>query len=261
MATWDTTSTYYSGQGVVLVGERDAQGRPLGLRPVGNVSALSISIETSTLEHKESQSGQRAIDMRLTTETKANLSMTLESFSRQNLALAFRGDGVLIAAGSVTGYPTTFRGGLVMPLGHVQVSAVVVKKGAATLVAKSGSGNWDYDVNPAAGSILFNGDSGSRATSGLVEGDALTVDYAYAAQARIEALTQPAQERFLRFEGLNTLDGNKPVVVEVPRFLVDPAKEYALITGEEVAGFELAGSVLADGLITSGSKFFRQLMI
>lgn len=260
MSTWDRQSTYYSGQGVVLVGTRDAQGRPQGLRPVGNVSALKISVDTSTLEHLESQSGVRAIDMRITTSVKANLSMTLENFDRQNLALAFRGDGVLVAAGNVTGQASTFWGGLVMPLGHVKVSAVVVKKGTTTLVARSGSGNWDYDVNYEAGSLYFNGDAATHATAGLADGDALTIDYAYAAQARLEALTQPAQERFLRFEGLNTLDGNQPVVVEVPRFMVDPAKEYALITGEEVASFVLEGSVLADSLITTGSRFFRQLM-
>lgn len=260
MATWDTQSNYYSGQGVVLIGSRDANGKPTGLKPVGNVRDLKIAIESNTTEHKETQSGQRAVDFRITTETKASLTMTLEHFSRENLALALRGDGVLVAAGSVTAMPSKFYGGAVMPLGHVKVSSVVVSKGATTLVAYSGSGNWDYKLNADAGSIQFNADSLTRATSGLTDGDDLEIDYSYAAQARVDALTQAAPERFLRFEGLNTLAGNAPVVIEVPRFVIDPAKEYSLITGEEAAGFELSGSILIDNLITSGSKFFRQYM-
>jgi nitrogen fixation protein FixH len=230
MATWDIQSVYYSGQGVVLMGERDPiTGRPLGLKPIGNVSSLKISIDTASVEHKESQTGQRAVDFRLITETKASLSMTIEHYSRENLALALRGDGVLVPAGSITGMASKFFGGAVMPLGHVNVSSVVVTKGATTLVEYTGSGSWDYKVNADAGSIMFNGDSGTLATSGLTDGDALAIDYSYAAQVRVDALTQAAPERFLRFEGLNTLGGNTPVIIEVPRFVIDPAKEYSLI--------------------------------
>lgn len=261
MAVWDTQSNYFSGQGVVLIGSRDANGKPTGLKPVGNVRDLKITIETQTLEHKESQSGQRAVDFRLATETKASLTMTLEHYSRENLALALRGDGIVVPAGSVIDEPLTFYAGAVMPLAHVKVSSVAVTQGATPLVARAGTAPWDYDVNAEAGSLLFNGDAATRATSGLTDGTALLVDYDYAAQTRVEALTQAAPERFLRFEGLNTLNGNAPVVVEVPRFVIDPAKEYGLITAGDAAAFELAGSVLIDNAITSGSRFFRQMMV
>jgi hypothetical protein len=59
MATWDAVDHYYSGQGVVLLAERDAQGKPTGFVPVGNVSDLKITVSTSVLEHKESHTGQR----------------------------------------------------------------------------------------------------------------------------------------------------------------------------------------------------------
>ena len=53
-------SHYYSGQGVLMIAERDAvTGKPLGFTPVGNVNALSIAVSTSKLEHKESQTGSR----------------------------------------------------------------------------------------------------------------------------------------------------------------------------------------------------------
>lgn len=259
MATWDRETKYYSGQGVVLVGVYDASGNVTGLEAVGNVTDLKVRIETSVTEHKENQSGQRAVDFRLTTETKANLTMTLENFSRDTLAMALRGGYTAIAAGEATAAPIKAYLGKVVSLPHVKVSDVVVKKATTTLVAYTNDTTpYDYQLNADAGSIKF---AATPTTSGLVDGDDLTVDYDYAAQARVDALTENPRPRFLRFEGLNTLDGNNPVIVEAFRFTVDPAKELALISGEDQASFELEGSLLADASRTTGSKFFRQLLV
>lgn len=337
MATFDRQTYYYSGQGVVMIGERDANGAPKGLKAVGNVTDLKIAIETSVLEHKESQSGQRAVDFRLTTETKASVSMTFENFVRDILALALRGDYTDVAAGTVTGGAFKWHPGI-MPLPKIKVSAVAVKRGATALTAYVNDVTpYDYKLNAEAGSIQFNdgatlavdkittggtvptaivvgaltrvtvantaavgdyavftGFAGvdaalvngralkiAAATSTYVDlaldttgktitigtplsafsAQALTVDYTYAAQGEVNALTTGTQERYLRFEGLNTLDGNNPVVVEVFKFTVDPTKEQALISGEEAAGFVLDGSVLADPLQTSGSQFFKERML
>lgn len=89
---------------------------------------------------------------------------------------------------------------------------------------------------------------------------ALTANYSYAAQYEVNALTQGSKERYLRFEGLNTADGNNPVVVEVFRFSTDPLKELEFI-GDTVAQFTLEGSVLADPLQSTGSKFFREILL
>ena len=259
MATWDRDTKYYSGQGVVLIGSYDESGNVTGLEAVGNVTDLKVSIETSTTEHKESQSGQRAVDFRLTTETKANLTMTLENFSRDTLAMALRGGYTAIAGSTATDAPIKAYLGKVVALPHVKVSAVTVSKGATALVAYTNDTTpYDYQLNGDAGSIKF---AATPTTAGLVDGDALTVDYTYAAQARVDALTENPQPRFLRFEGLNTLDGDNPVIVEAFKFTVDPAKELALISGEDQASFELEGSLLADASRTTGSKFFRQLLV
>ena len=259
MATWDRQTNYYSGQGVVMIGEYDDDGNVAGLTPVGNVTTLKVTIESSTEEHKESQSGQRAVDNRRVTETKAGVSMTLENFSRDTLALALRGGYTAIAAGSVTDQAMIAALGKVQPLGHVKVSAVTVSKGATVLVAYTNDSTpYDYKLNADAGSIQF---AATPTTAGLVDGDDLTVDYTYAAQARVDALTEGTKERFLRFEGLNTMDDLAPVVVECFKFVVDPAKELALITDDEMASFELEGSLLSDATRTTGSKFFRQLLL
>ncbi len=93
------------------------------------------------------------------------------------------------------------------------------------------------------------------------DGVALAVDYSYAAQKQVDALTQGMQERYLRFEGLNTADSNNPVIVEVFKFVIDPAQELPLIGDENIAQFVLQGSVLSDALQSTGSKFFRQRLL
>ena len=146
-----------------------------------------------------------------------------------------------------------------MPLARLGVSAVVVKKAAAVLIlyvagtATAADGEWDYKLNAEAGSILW---AAVPKTAALITGDAITVDYTFASQTTVGALTQAASEKYVRFEGLNTADDNKAVVVEIFRMLTDPMKELSLI-GDKVQEFNLQGSVLADSLQVD-SKYFRQ---
>jgi hypothetical protein len=247
MATWDTINHYYSGQGVVMLGKRDAiTGKAMGYTPIGNVSELAVSVDVTTLEHKENQTGQRATDLRLTTETKCSLSMALENFIASNLADALRGESIIVAAGSVTDDPITVYLGKVVPLPHIKVSALSIMDGVTPLVAGT-----DYTVNEEAGSIKF-----ADTIAGVVDGEDLTHSYEYAAQTNVEALTSGATELAMRFEGLNTAEGNNPVIVEVFKFLTDPLKELSLIS-DTVQKFTLEGSVLADSSRVSGSKFFK----
>ena len=59
--------------------------------------------------------------------------------------------------------------------------------------------------------------------------------------------TQPLPERWIRFEGLNTADSNREVVIDLYRVAINPAKELSVIT-DELLKFELSGQVLADTL-------------
>jgi formyltetrahydrofolate synthetase len=163
-----------------------------------------------------------------------------------NLADALRGSSAAVVAGSVTDAPIKARLGKIVALEHVKVSTVAVKDGATPLVSGT-----DYTVNEEAGSVKF-----ASTITGVTDGDALTVSYSYAAQTKVDALTEGAKELYMRFEGLNTAEGNDPVVVEVFKFLTDPLKELALIS-DAIQQFTLEGSVLADPTKTTGSKFFN----
>lgn len=244
MSTWDGNNFYYSGQGVVLLAPRNEDGTPGAFRPVGNVSSLVITVETSVLEHKESQTGQRAIDLRLTTETKCKLAITMENFIAENLADSLRGTSTDVAAG--TAVAGTVDGG---EIGEIS-SLGVIGLTAATLTGMVL--NTDYEINLDAGTVKWLTDQ--SANTGIV------TSLTYAAHKRVDALTVAAEELYMRFEGLNTADGNKPVIVEVFKFSTDPLKELALIS-DGVQQFVLEGNVLADPLQTSGSKFFVTKML
>lgn len=243
---WEIESKYFSGQGVVLMGPRVTGTGPAkagGLFEIGNCSELKLAVNTSTVEHKETTTGARAIDLRLTTEIKANLEVTIENFNGKNLAQAMRGNTVTSASGSVTDEAVTGYPGMITPLPHIKISNFVLKKGATTLVLGT-----DYAVNLEAGSFkCLTGGS-------VVAAEALLASYSYASQDEVHGLTQPMQTIWLRFEGLNTADTNKPVVVDVFKFSTDPLKELDLI-GDKVNAFQLAGTVLAD--LTQGSDVSR----
>ena len=79
---------YASYQGRVYLANRDANGNPIDARTPGNVADLKISLKMDTIDHYESSSGQRALDHRLTKSKNASISLTLEEFTAENLALA-----------------------------------------------------------------------------------------------------------------------------------------------------------------------------
>lgn len=245
-----------------MIGLRDPQtGEPTGLRPVGNVPDLKINVSTTIVEHKGSQDGQRATDKRLQTETKVSASFIAENWNAKNLAKALRGQETLISGASVAGEAIKAYPGLVTPLKHIKVSAVTVKQAATTLTPYvDGDTPWDYKLNTEAGSIMLN-DGVDLAydqftpSSPVEDAADLTVDYTYANQYLVDALTQPLTDNWLRFEGLNTVETNEPVVVDVFRFSNDPLKELAMIS-DTFGQFAIEGSVLKDDTRPTGSKYF-----
>jgi len=258
---WETVSRYFSGQGVCLAADTDSQGNPLGFDPLGNVSGLAINITVSNFEHKESQTGQRGVDKRIQNELKASMTVNMESFIPGNMAIALRATSQKKAGATVTAEASKVYLGKVMPFKYAKVSAVTIKKAAATLVAYTPGddpGDWDYMLNSDSGSVMW---ATTPYTVGLADADPVTIDYTYAAQSVVEPLTVAAPEKFLRFEGLNTADDFKPVIVEVFRWAPDPLRTLDLIN-ENLAAMSSESSILMDARRPVGeSKFFRVKMV
>lgn len=325
---WTTDEEYFSGQGVVLVSRRGADGNPIGgFRSIGNAPELTVSTAISTDDHKESTSGDRAIDFKLIKETKVTYKMVLESFTAKNLAMALRANVIELPADIVTGLDLNLYPGLISPLAHIKVDSVVVQQGSVVLTPYADAVTpYDYKVNTQAGSIelvdgvgdkigsiatavavgattlitvantlvvgdkvTFKGFTGadaaslngvtatvtvatpsnftvaisttakvitvSAASKVVMPSAAVTVDYSYAGQITIDALTASIEPLWIRFEGLNTADDNAPVIVNIFKAQSEPIKDLALIA-DKTQSAQLDGAVLIDNTRTSGSRYY-----
>lgn len=230
--------SYFSGQGKVHVAPL-VNGVPGVFRWVGNVPDFKPSFDTSKIEHKESSTGQRLLDKVITTENKAKVSAELEDWSPENLALAVRGTVNKIAAGTVAALtpvtgPTGMVAGDVWALPHQKVSTVVVTDSAGSPATVDAA---DYKVDADFGTITLLDATGYTLP--------LKASYSYATTDNIAFFTQPIAEVAVRFEGINTADGNKKVLVEIYRVALDPTKELGLIS-DDLGKFQFEGNALVD---------------
>lgn len=254
-------NNYYSGQGSLYLAERDSvTGKPKGFLPIGNVPELTINIETTKFEHKESESGSRLVDLTIVQEKKGTFEFTLENLSIDNLSVGLWGTkatvagGTVAAAGETVPLPMGTVAGMRFPLAHPGVSAATVTKDDGTTPYVL---NTDYTIDAKNGVIIVSTGS-AMITDSAAADTTFKIGYTYAGYLKVDAFTQSAApERWLRFEGLNTVDGSA-VIIDLFKAQFDPLTGYALIN-EELGSVSMTGTVLADPLQPGNSKFFRQI--
>jgi hypothetical protein len=309
---------YFSGQGTFYVAERDAAGSPGVFVDLCNVSAMEISIDITKFEHKESKTGQRAVDLTIIQEKNGTFTMTLENINSFNLALVMFGTKSVVAGAAVVNdvVRVSQNGGrymltdmnldaLVTPVVNVVEGDAATTWAASTAyavgdtVTDAGMGGRFYKVVNAADAgtsdtceptfptlvgdtvvdatvtwtdqgliapvettdFTFDYEHGSivMLTDRLAGGNTLNVDYTHLGYSKVDALTDTSRERWLRFEGLNTVD-DQEVVVDIFKASLDPLSGYALIN-EEIAQMEVTGNILLDDLRSAGDQFFSQRQI
>lgn len=227
----------FSGQGKVYVAEALA-GVPGGFRYVGDVSELQTQMQVTTLEHKEHSTGQRLTDLRLITEKKSNFSFTLQEFSKENLALALFGTPAAVVGGTVVAEALPV--GLVdldyARVANPDISVVSITDSAATpatLVAGT-----DYAITSAPHGTIQILNVGAYVQP-------FVVAYTYGTYDNVPMFTQSPVEHWVKFDGLNTANTNRPVVVELYRVVFDPLDTMDLIT-DTILDLKLAGNALYD---------------
>lgn len=349
-------SKYYSGQGVVLISDRDSLGRPTGFEHIGNICDLSLSIEVTEFEHKECVTGQRAIDLSLITETDVSVELVVESLTAKNLEAALFGTVTSVIAGSVASLIERGQVGKTIITDHMNISAITLTSAArgtvtfSTIVANdtltvdtvayeavvtpvtanqfalgasdveaainlvavvnadaarshearigtstnivefltlnpvadgntmalsedttattmvvsaatllgsaAGVEDTDFTINDTGGSLTII----STSTIFAIGVSSMEMAYTHSAHEQVDALTTGKQEKWLRFEGLNTARNNTPVVVDIFKFSPNPLAEQELIN-EEITQITITGKALSDDLRPTGtSKFFRELI-
>lgn len=244
---------YFNGQGKIYIGARDSNGNPLAMKYLGNCPEFKFSLDESVLEHKESTSGLRLTDLRLSTELTAATSMTLEQLDAENLNLLLFGASVTQATTAVTaetllGSDTPTVGDTFL-LASQNVAALVITDSTGspiTLVAGT-----NYEANLATGQVTLL----DVTTSGPFTGPLKAAYTRTGATVRTKLFGTAAQEYWLRFSGVNTaVSGSPAVMVDLYRVRLSPTQDMGLIT-DDVAQFALEGSVLADVTKTQGGDF------
>lgn len=227
-------------QGNVYLATRDANGNPGVFRHVGNAPAIEITPEVNNAERFESTSGQRLQAGRLQLGKTMNLSLTLDEWTKENLALALYGTSATISSGTVTGeaLPTGLAQNDYVRLANQDVSSLILNDSAGTPAQLTL--NTDYaETSLKHGTIQILTDL----TGYTAPFDA---DYSYDGGINVSMFDAAPQELWMMVDGVNTAEANKPVKAELYRVLFDPVGAMALIHNEGYGDFELSGSALYD---------------
>ncbi|MBF9263606.1 hypothetical protein [Paracidovorax cattleyae] len=222
------------------------------LTPVGNVLELALehAEDVQRQEDMTALGGGTHAEVRRVTEVK--ISMKLADLNVVNLARASLGTVAGIEAGTVANEPLTVAGlGRLLPLQHIDPTALTIKKGATEAAATPVDMAGNYLVKPE-GIYVLDG------ATGIAPADKLWVSYSYGAYAAIEALTTKTPELQLLFGGLNEADSGKPTVVDIWRASQGITKTLTLIN-KGFGALDVEGTVLQDPtrVGTGISKYYR----
>ena len=238
------TSYYpYLGSGKIYA---RVAGAAAGRLELGNASKLDLAVKENKVklgDFTKPGGGTYSSVSRIDTVT---LAMTLNDLNKTNVARSVFGTESAVAGATVPDeVVTAYLGGLVT-LAHPNPTAVVVTNSDATTTYDVDA---DYEVRPG-GIFILDGD--------ITDGQALKVDYTFAAYHKVEAMTQGAIILELHFEGLNEANSNKPVIVDIYRAQLSPTKALSLL-GDKFADLQIEAEVLKDPtkVGTGISQYFR----
>lgn len=229
---------YFSGQGIVYVGDRATDGTIIKMVDVGNCPSLSVNFETDVTNHKESRTGFRLVDFRLITEQRARVTMTLEVFKKENLYIALYGAAATQSTSAVTNES--------LGTGIVVNDIVSSKKYPFTTFSITDSAAIPATLTLGTHYNILSSHSGLIQFINLGSfTQPFKLNYTPVAKDMVTIFESPSKERFLRFSGLNTANTLDPVTVDLYRTVFDPTGNLALIN-DELGQFELEGDVLYD---------------
>lgn len=234
---------YFSFQGRVYLGLRNADGSRAPARWVYDASTLELAMSSTRENKKESWSGVRGIAATMTTERTLGVRLTLGQINTENLALATDGTLLDLASGSAANEAIgAVKPGDVVALEYAAISTLVLEGGspAAPLVA-----NTDYTVNLATGIITF-----------LTTKTAVAAKtYQYAAHSVVKVLESTKSEYYALFDGVNSVDGaTQRFRGEVNRISFPAAESLALIN-DSFGEIVLNGEAKIDPVRQSDPRF------
>ncbi len=231
------------GRGKVFFNRLSPAGVATGYKMLGEVSKLELSTEDDILEMRDHTVASTPVLKKVVRQRDAKVSLTFHEMDKENLALALMGSvaAFIQTSGSVVAESLTtsvVKGHSYKTLAR-QISTIVVKKGATTLALGT-----DYDIADATTGLIHMKETSVT----VVDGDAITVDYAKAAIAapglgRVVGGNATFIEGAMLFVGDNATGPSADI--EIWKCSLSPSGVLGLIQ-DEFAGVDLEGTILSD---------------
>lgn len=191
------TAEYFSMQGRVYIGKRNADGSRAPARWVFDASTLEVQPSEDSEDKNESWSGQRGVAATMRTALALAISLTLVQLNTDNAALALAGERVEVTSGSVVAEEIgDVTAGSVWALDYAAIADLELEDGTTPSPVALVE-DVDYTVDTDLGIITF-----------LTTRTGVKGDYDYAAHSLVTALTSLAQDYYVLFAGLNTVKGS-----------------------------------------------------
>ena len=230
------TDYSYIGSGKIYVRE---YGATAGRKEIGNCSKLSLSVTEEVkdlLDHTQPGGGTYNQVRRI---SKDEMSIAMHDLSPDNFARALFGAANTVAASTVTDEEVTAYVDAFIPFAKIPSGSIVVTHTSGT---PTYTANTDYVVRPGGIFIPATG-------SAITDGQSIKVDYAYAAQNRVETLTNAAKDYEIVAAIENEARSGKDVTIRLHRTKIGAARDVSLI-GDEHATLEVSGEVQKDTAVT-----------
>lgn len=227
----------FSFQGKVYLGTRLTGGLPGALVDVGDAPTCNLTLTTDTETRKESRTGKRLESARLPTGKSAALALTLNYFSKENLALGLHGTVRTVAGSTVSAetFPTGLAVGDAVALEHGNVSSLVITDSAGSPVTLTL--NTDYTIDSAENGVIKIKNLGSYTQP-------FKAAYTYGNSVDVTMFDADPPQRYFLLDGINTVT-NEKVKVRLYKVQLDPTSELPLIN-ESFGQMSLNGAVLYD---------------
>lgn len=237
----------YMGKGKIYL--RSTSGG--GAMPIGNCSALTLSVETNSVSQPNYQVAGGGVANEIQRIATVGLAMTMLEFRPKNLQIALRGTVAAIVAAAVTDERhEAYADGLVafdhVPDKGETITVTHDPDGTPEVLAEG----VDYQVT-GAGIVMLESEN-------YLDGDEIAVAYTKVTGNAIEAMTGSGDEYELIFDGLNEAETDKAVIIRVHRVKWSPTSGLGFI-GEDFGELPLEGSVLVDSTKSGAgvSQYFK----
>jgi len=244
------------GRGKVFFDRLTTAGVSTGLRFLGTVSKLEISTSDEQAKiYDYSRADAPLLDQALT-RREVTLSMSLQEFSAENVALALMGDdvGFTQTTSPIVDEPITtsvVKGRSYQTLGR-DISAITIEKSPATVLVLG----TDYDVVDVKLGLIHIREGSVTVTNG----DTILATYTRGTIAA-PGISRVQAAKAARIVGKLVFVGDPAAGIaydmEVWKLFISSEGALGLITESEFGTFELNGMVLSDEALHPTEPFYR----